>query len=265
MDASPMSPHPLSPRRKRKRAPPSHSPPSAASPSRRAVGGELAKFRAVLAKNWTLKTRGASFFCFLLELLVPIAFVGLMCLPRALISDESHGVAFHRPNPIQSLAWSGVAPGGGSGAYKVVYAPNVTRYHRATAEAAAIDLVCGPPFAVDEGEGGGGSGGGSGAFVPSFMQQVALAAAVEVDAAALTNEFSIGGGRRRIGRVAARRRVRDVPARPVLVRGRRGRVLEAPGERSASGLAAVVSARASARDAVLGRVRERAELLPPGD
>ena len=189
-----MSPHPLSPRRKRKRAPPSHSPPSAASPSRRAVGGELAKFRAVLAKNWTLKTRGASFFCFLLELLVPIAFVGLMCLPRALISDESHGVAFHRPNPIQSLAWSGVAPGGGSGAYKVVYAPNVTRYHRATAEAAAIDLVCGPPFAVDEGEGGGGSGGGSGAFVPSFMQQVALAAAVEVDAAALTNEFSIGGG-----------------------------------------------------------------------
>ena len=51
--------------------------------------GEYAKFRAVLRKNFVLKTRGSQLWCTILEVLVPVAFIALMCLPRLFIADES--------------------------------------------------------------------------------------------------------------------------------------------------------------------------------
>ena len=68
-------------------------------------GGELAKFLAVMKKNFILKTRGAMLACSVLEMLVPIAFIALMCLPRLLISDEHFGVTLHRPVPLSALSW----------------------------------------------------------------------------------------------------------------------------------------------------------------
>jgi hypothetical protein len=67
----------------------------------------MAKFRAVMTKNFILKTRGAMLCCSVLEVLVPIAFIALMCLPRLLISDEHFGVTLHRPVPLSSLSWWG--------------------------------------------------------------------------------------------------------------------------------------------------------------
>jgi hypothetical protein len=54
-----------------------------------------------------------------MEVLVPLAFIGLMCLPRLLISDEQFGLSLHRPAPLSSFSWSGRAPA--DGAYELVY------------------------------------------------------------------------------------------------------------------------------------------------
>ena len=123
--------------------------------------GEYAKFRAVLRKNFTLKTRGSQLWCTILEVLVPVAFIALMCLPRLFISDESVEMTLHRPAPIQSITWSGRVPGGptGDGPYRLLWSPDTNADAERVAESAAIDLLC---------------GGG-------FMTQVALASSVELD------------------------------------------------------------------------------------
>ena len=123
--------------------------------------GEYAKFRAVLRKNFTLKTRGSQLWCTILEVLVPVAFIALMCLPRLFISDESVEMTLHRPAPIQSITWSGRVPGGptGDGPYRLLWSPVTNADAERVAESAAIDLLC---------------GGG-------FMTQVALASSVELD------------------------------------------------------------------------------------
>tara|TARA_B110000503_G_scaffold112261_1_gene168216 strand:- start:3960 stop:4307 length:348 start_codon:yes stop_codon:yes gene_type:complete len=71
---------------------------------------QLQTFKALLKKNWRLKTRGAALWCFVLELLVPVAFVALMCLPRLLVADTNSPSLFHRTAPIESLSWSRKPP-----------------------------------------------------------------------------------------------------------------------------------------------------------
>ena len=85
-------------------------------PPTRAVSPEWTKFRAVVAKNWTLRTRGAALWCSLLELVVPLAFIALMGLPRLLIADEDRAATVHRPARLDALS-SGRLPADGSGAY----------------------------------------------------------------------------------------------------------------------------------------------------
>ena len=89
---------------------------SSASLPSSAWGDDWAKFHAVMTKNVILKTRGWMAACTVLELIVPLVFIALMCLPRALISDTTRGAVFHRPHPLPSLAWAGVgaAPNGGA-------------------------------------------------------------------------------------------------------------------------------------------------------
>jgi hypothetical protein len=102
-------------------------------------------------KNLTLKLRGAARFCAALEVLVPVAFVALLCLPRALIADERRGVTLHRPVPLRSLTWSGRLPRGGAGATRLVFSPSDDPGSRAVAEAAALELLCGPaPSRLDD-------------------------------------------------------------------------------------------------------------------
>ena len=110
--------------------------------------GEYAKFRAVLRKNFTLKTRGSQLWCTILEVLVPVAFIALMCLPRLFISDESVEMTLHRPAPIQSITWSGRVPGGptGDGPYRLLWSPVTNADAERVAESAAIDLLCGGGF-----------------------------------------------------------------------------------------------------------------------
>jgi len=176
--------------------------PVPSSPPTRAVSPEWTKFRAVVAKNWTLRTRGAALWCSLLELVVPLAFIALMCLPRLLIADEDRAATFHRSAPLDALSWSGRLPADGSGAYELVYSPSSSEEARAVARAAALDLACGDVDAVHP---------SSNAFTelpngfdarnftvgtfalagalrdadPSFMQRAALASAVVIDLGAV--------------------------------------------------------------------------------
>ena len=58
--------------------------------------GQREQFKALLRKNYTLKRRGL-WCCSLFELLVPAAFVALMCLPKALVPDEKNHDVLYRP------------------------------------------------------------------------------------------------------------------------------------------------------------------------
>lgn len=152
--SDPLDSHPL-----RSTVPDAHAGLGGARASHR--DGEYAKFRAVLRKNFVLKTRGSQLWCTILEVLVPVAFIALMCLPRLFIADESVEMTLHRPAPIQSLTWSGRVPGGptGDGPYRLLWSPNANPDAKRVAESAAIDLLC---------------GGG-------FMTQVALASSIELN------------------------------------------------------------------------------------
>ena len=145
-------------------------------------------FRALVWKNARVKTRGAAAFCFVLELGVPVAFVLLMCLPRMLVSDHDVPAVFHRVAPLESLAWSRKPPS--ARAARLIFSPR-TPAARAVAEAAGVTLVCGPDVREDTGRF---------AVAPqtdeeedilnnpvfaSFAQQVAAAAALDVDLAAV--------------------------------------------------------------------------------
>lgn len=128
------------------------------SPPRRTARADTAKFYAVVRKNALLKGRGLICVCSALELLVPLVFVALLCLPRALIDDDVYSARFYAPSPITDLAWSQQAPGDGS--YRIVYSPGGSADATAVAQMAAKELVCSEP---------------------SFMRQVALASNYYVD------------------------------------------------------------------------------------
>ena len=160
----------------------------------------LRTYRALVRKNALLKTRGAALFCFALELCIPVAFVLLMCLPRALVSDHTQPAMFHRVAKIESLAWSRKPPS--ARAVRLIYSPR-TPAARAVAEAAGVTLVCGPDISEDTGrfadthadtdarfdgtedEGIPGRESPEENLFASFAQQAAAAAALDVDLAAV--------------------------------------------------------------------------------
>ena len=147
------------------------------------VVSEAAVFWAMQRKNWTLKTRGLICCCSgvfrraslcdatltprstrrpVAEILVPLIFLGLLCLPRYLIADVSNPATYYAPRPVSDLSWSGHPPTGG--AYKLFYAPNTSVEAVQVAEMAAKELVC---------------------RSPSFMRTVAVASSFTVDTAAI--------------------------------------------------------------------------------
>ena len=153
----------------------------------------LRTYRALVRKNALLKTRGAALLCFALELLIPVAFVLLMCLPRALVSDRTVPAMFHRVSPIESLAWSRKPPS--ARAVRVIYSPR-TPAAVAVAEAAGVTLVCGPDVVEDTGRFANTHAGTDArenlgtespeeTIFASFAQQAAAAAALDVDLAAV--------------------------------------------------------------------------------
>lgn len=56
-----------------------------------------AQFRALIRKNYVLKTKGVLRCCTLCEILVPVIFLALMCLPRALVPDSRTNDELSRP------------------------------------------------------------------------------------------------------------------------------------------------------------------------
>ena len=55
------------------------------------------QFRALVRKNYLLKTKGILRCCTLCEIMVPVLFVALMCIPKALVPDERTNDEFARP------------------------------------------------------------------------------------------------------------------------------------------------------------------------
>ena len=160
-------------------------------------------FRALVWKNVALKTRGAALLCFALELCIPVAFVLLMCLPRLLVRDYAQPAVFHRVAPLESLTWSRRPPS--ARAARLIFSPR-TPAARAVAEAAGVTLVCGPDLKEDtgrfvathDGDGDGDADDAAAGFA-SFAQQVAAAAALDVDLAAVLAET--GGASNPLGSV----------------------------------------------------------------
>ena len=102
-------------------------------PPTRAVSPRVDQVPRGGGQNWTLRTRGAA-LVLLLELVVPLAFIALMCLPRLLIADEDRAATVHRPARLDALSWSGRLPADGSGAYELVYSPSSSEEARAVLE-----------------------------------------------------------------------------------------------------------------------------------
>lgn len=96
------------------------------------------------------------------EILVPLIFLGLLCLPRYLIADTTHAERFYSPVKMSDIAWSKRPPSGG--AYRLLYAPNTSVAAVRVAEMAGKELLCGSP---------------------SFMRQLAMASSYSVDAAGI--------------------------------------------------------------------------------
>jgi hypothetical protein len=125
---------------------------------------ELAVFRALLAKNWALKWRGCTACCSGVEIVMPLLFLFVLCVPRLLIADTAHMTRFYAPTKISDLTWSKRLPA--DGAYRVYYAPNTSSEFVSVAEMAAKELLCSP--------------GGK-----SVMRQVALGGRFFLDAAGI--------------------------------------------------------------------------------
>jgi len=99
------------------------------------------------------------------EILVPLFFLALLCLPRYLITDITNPARLYDPRPLSDLSWSSHLPTGG--AYKLFFAPNGSADAVQVAEMAAKQLLC---------------------QKPSFMRTVAVASSFTVDVAALVGQ-----------------------------------------------------------------------------
>ena len=50
-----------------------------------------------MRKNYLLKTKGVLRCCTLCEIIVPVIFLALMCLPKAFVDDSRSNDEFERP------------------------------------------------------------------------------------------------------------------------------------------------------------------------
>lgn len=48
---------------------------------------DQAQFKALLRKNFTVKTRGVMKWCTLIEVIIPAVFVAVLSMPRAILTD----------------------------------------------------------------------------------------------------------------------------------------------------------------------------------
>jgi len=48
---------------------------------------DKAQFKALLRKNFTVKTRGVMKWCTLIEIIIPAVFIAVLSLPRAILTD----------------------------------------------------------------------------------------------------------------------------------------------------------------------------------
>jgi len=65
-----------------------------------------AQFSAVVGKNFKLKTRGLMCCCTVVEIVVPVFFFGVMCLPKLFIPNEIYTNEFYNSFSLQDSTWA---------------------------------------------------------------------------------------------------------------------------------------------------------------
>ena len=107
-----------------------------------------AQFFALVRKNFTLKTRGILCCCTGVEIILPVFFLAVLCLPKALVKDSVNNDVVTKPYQI-ATPWGSTEYSGGRGAYcvdgyKLLVAPATPEATR-IANKAAMNLICSGP------------------------------------------------------------------------------------------------------------------------
>ena len=103
---------------------------------------DISKFKAVLRKNFVLKTRGIMCCCSGAEVLAPIILFLLLCLPRLLIGEDKFGVQYFDASPIFDASWAGDRACPDGNGYKIVYTPSGDPDVERVSKEAALKLYC---------------------------------------------------------------------------------------------------------------------------
>jgi len=107
-----------------------------------------AQFFALVRKNFTLKTRGILCCCTGVEIILPVFFLAVLCLPKALVEDSVNHDVITKPYQI-ATPWGSTEFSGGQGSYcvdgyKLLVAPATPEATR-IANKAAMNLICSGP------------------------------------------------------------------------------------------------------------------------
>ena len=107
-----------------------------------------AQFFALVKKNFTLKTRGILCCCTGVEIILPVFFLAVLCLPKALVEDSVNNDVVTKPYHI-ATPWGATEFTGGGGSYcvdgyKILVAPASAEATR-IATKTAINLICSGP------------------------------------------------------------------------------------------------------------------------
>ncbi|KAK3284750.1 hypothetical protein CYMTET_7616 [Cymbomonas tetramitiformis] len=117
--------------------------------------------KAVLVKNYKLKTRGILCCCTVTEIVLPLVFFLIMCIPVALIEVRKNNDVFYKNNiPIYERMWASTGTGTSSDdtidlgldeagvGFRVLYSPNNTDAKN-VARATLLHLMCDAKIAGD--------------------------------------------------------------------------------------------------------------------
>eukprot|EP00854_Cymbomonas_tetramitiformis_P016837 gene16837-20003_t len=109
-----------------------------------AMLGRSPVYNAMMQKNMKLKTRGIMCCCSVVELVLPVVFFGLMCLPKLFVDKEIKHDQFSASVPVYSTAWTNNYPNWEDTqpiGYRVLYTPDTDTARQVTRRT-LIHMLC---------------------------------------------------------------------------------------------------------------------------
>lgn len=115
------------------------------------IGGKerrKAQFKALLRKNFIVKTRGAIKAATVLEMLLPAVFFVLMCIPRALIAEQFYNTTIYPARDLGAWRWGQTCPIG----YQIRAVGSNRSQVEMLGRESVKRLVCGSQYQLPKGE-----------------------------------------------------------------------------------------------------------------